>query len=66
MDFILEGAVTKEFPDNESKWKIIDAQKNQKWTDVLTQTCRIVLCTTGCVSLKQGIIATHPLPNGNW
>ena len=41
MDFILEGAVTKEFPDNESKWKIIAAQKNQKWTDNVTHTYKI-------------------------
>lgn len=39
--FVLEGAVTEKFPDNESKWKILDAQKNQKWTDVLTQTYKI-------------------------
>lgn len=41
VDFIQEGAVTEKFPDSESKWKIIDAQKNQKWTDVLTQTYKI-------------------------
>ena len=41
MDFILEGVVTENFPDNESKWKIIDAQKNQKWKDVLTHTYKI-------------------------